>query len=199
MSAAPYMAKPKPLPRDVIANEPRWGDRIHLGGMRADRFSLHWQRPIGGWRGGVAFIGLNPSTATHLVADATLIRCWGFATRWGYSNLTMLNLFSARGTKPACLLDYAGEDRNIDEVVTDALMVQAAGGIVVAAWGAIPGGRLGRIIRARVDVIVDALSNTEVKLMALGTAADGMPRHPLMMPADATPVPWIRPPGRDHA
>lgn len=176
----------------MVADEPDWGVNLYPDGELADRYVLRWRlpMPVGA---PVAFIGLNPSAASHLVADATLIRCWGFVRAWGSTDLTMLNLFSARGTEPRCLLDYAGPTDNVGRVASAAQRVHAAGGTVVAAWGAVPSGRLGRIIRSRIDVMCDALTAYGVPLRALGLAKDGMPRHPLMMESNVVLKPWTRP------
>lgn len=48
----------------------------------------------------VAFIGLNPSTADEHADDPTIRRCLGFAKRWGYGELVMLNLYALRSTDP---------------------------------------------------------------------------------------------------
>lgn len=193
-SVSPHLARPKRLPEGVVADEPDWGATKYPNGEYADRFTLRWRLPLlAGPTSTVAFIGLNPSTASHLVADSTLIRCWGYVRAWNSASLLMLNLFSARGTKPECLLDYAGEDANMDRVANATQQVHVQGGTVVAAWGAVPSGRLGQIVRSRIDVLCDALADRRVRLMALGLAADKMPRHPLMMPSNVTLSPWMRP------
>lgn len=194
-SVSARLARPRALPDGVVADEPDWGVNLYPNGERADRYRLRWYLPLFAGAS-VAFIGLNPSAASHLVADATLIRCWGFARAWGSADLTMLNLFSARGTEPRCLLDYSGTSDNVERVASAAQQVQAAGGTVVAAWGALPSGRLGRVVAARVDVICDTLADYRVRLFTLGLAADGMPRHPLMMERNVVLKPWTRPEGR---
>jgi hypothetical protein len=48
----------------------------------------------------IAFVGLNPSTADEIDDDPTVRRCIGFARRWGFSGMYMLNVFAYRSTNP---------------------------------------------------------------------------------------------------
>jgi hypothetical protein len=61
---------------------------------RTWRYALwrHWD-----WQGHancVMFVGMNPSTADELVNDKTISNCIGFAKRWGFGGIYMLNLFA---------------------------------------------------------------------------------------------------------
>ena len=81
----------------------------------------------------VVFVGLNPSTADAQVDDPTIRRMIGFAKRWGFPGVTVVNLFAVRLTYPAGLLDI--EDPvgpNNDEVLADAA---GKAGLVVVCWG----------------------------------------------------------------
>lgn len=48
----------------------------------------------------VAFIGLNPSTATELKNDPTVTRIINYAKKWNFGSATILNLFAFRATFP---------------------------------------------------------------------------------------------------
>jgi hypothetical protein len=48
---------------------------------------------------GVAFIGLNPSTADAEKDDPTIRKCVAYAKKWGFGSLCMLNLFAFRATQ----------------------------------------------------------------------------------------------------
>ena len=220
-STPPRLAKPRPLPPGVKADAV-WGEhKWHVEGaeIEADRYRLRWwlepekvlglptfTTPVDSIIE-IAFIGLNPSRASETSSDNTLRRCWDFVRSWGRVRLSMYNLFSARGTDPEVLLSYTGEDcRNVPYVATEARRVHAEGGLVIAAWGALPSGqrrdgskleradlrRLHEYICIRDEEMLAALAGVPLHVLAL-TADGKRPRHPLMMPGDVTPTPWTRP------
>jgi hypothetical protein len=51
----------------------------------------------------VLLIGFNPSLATAQRDDPTLRRLQGFARRWGYGGVEVLNLFARIAASPAAL------------------------------------------------------------------------------------------------
>lgn len=145
------------------------------------RYSL-WR----GWgekrSGYVAFVGLNPSTADAIEDDPTIRRCMGFAARWGYSSMCMINLFAFRATKPADLkkaIDPIGSDN--DEFVRK---LAGKAGLVVSRWG-----NQGALLARHLEV-GKILGETQ----CLGTTARGHPRHPLYVPYSAKLIPYK--PGR---
>lgn len=90
--------------------------------------------------GVVNFIMLNPSTADDVFDDATIRRCVGFAKRWGFSGLTVTNLFAYRATQPKDLrFLLAMEDGyklavgvgNTSHILREARDAQK----IVCAWG----------------------------------------------------------------
>jgi hypothetical protein len=92
------------------------------------------------WHFPVAFIMLNPGTATETQDDPTVRQCISFAKREGCTELFVLNLFAYRATDPKKLekaKDPIGRlnDFKIKEIVS---RVTSNGGKVVAAWGARP-------------------------------------------------------------
>lgn len=119
----------------------------------------------------VVFVMLNPSTADAQVDDPTIRRCKGFAARWGFSDLGVVNLWSLRATNPAELerwdwrADYAARARN--QLIIDLACERA--GLVIGAWGATV---------ERVDVPWPLLQAPD-GFYCLGTTKSGQPRHPL--------------------
>lgn len=121
----------------------------------------------------VTFVLLNPSTADAERDDPTLRRCLGFARRWGFGRLELVNLFALRATSPAAL--RAHEDPVGPE--NDGILRQAAGGgIVVIGWGN-QGALFGR------DRAVLGLLG---EVWVLGLTRQGQPRHPLYARGDAS-------------
>jgi len=150
-----------------------------LGGMVAHepyRYRL-WRR----WGDGPAalFVMLNPSTADDTRDDPTIRRCIGFARRWRFGGLEVVNLYALRATRPRDLLAAAapvGPDN--DDHLRDAA---ARAGAIVVAWG-----RHGRPDRAaRVAALLGA-----ARLQCLGVNQDRSPRHPLYVPAAARRRRW---------
>jgi hypothetical protein len=145
----------------------------YLSPCRTWRYSLTRDvAPLTG-EGTVVFVGLNPSTADETQDDPTIRRCVGFAQRWGYARLKMLNLYAYRATDPRELrtaADPVGPDN--DHVLS---VVFGGCDLIVAAWGvgAAP---------ARVAAIMDWPLRPRV---CLGLTKDGAPRHPLYARGDS--------------
>jgi hypothetical protein len=135
--------------------------------------------------GSVAFVMLNPSTADKDVDDATSRRCIGYARRWGYGSVVLVNLYSRRATKPQELLDRYRAYRN--GPAADHWLRQETENAteVIAAWGGfhryIDGGE-------RVREVAELLDGIELKALALTQQGD--PRHPLYLPKKAVRAPY---------
>jgi hypothetical protein len=129
----------------------------------------------------VCFVMLNPSTADALRDDPTIRRCIGFAKSWGYTALSVRNLFAYRATDPKELRtasDPTGGSRGDNE-----LLVSRSADLVICAWGAgVPFGRDRWMIE----------NFGTVPLHCLGTTKDGSPRHPLYVRGDVRPIVYRR-------
>lgn len=138
------------------------------------RYRYLLTRTTGPARPRLAFVLLNPSTADARRNDPTIRRCIGYAQRWGFGRLEIVNIFAYRTTYPRELLAHhepvgRGNDAWIRRVARRADRV-------VVAWGA-HGSALGR--SARVARLLDG-----IEAWCLGTTRAGEPRHPLYLRAD---------------
>ncbi len=124
---------------------------------------------------------LNPSTADAEADDPTIRRCRQFASRWGASELSVVNLFALRATEPSALQAAADPvgPRN-DEMIAESVL---GAGMVVTAWG--NHGLLG----GRADEVRTLLRRLSVRPFHFGLNRTGEPRHPLYLPSRADLLP----------
>ena len=130
----------------------------------------------------VAFIMLNSSRADATVNDATIRRCIGFAQRWGYGSLEVVNLFAYRTSDPARLKqmrDPAGPEN-------DFYLKQAIerAKLTILAWG--NRGNLNQ----RSQQVLSWLTTSE-HLYCLGVTRSGYPRHPLYLRKNTQPISYF--------
>ena len=94
----------------------------------------------------IIFALLNPSTATAETDDPTIRRCIGYARKWGYGGLIVVNLFALRSPNPETLYtldDPVGPenkeywDKAIHEACQDALYGEGPGyeSPILCGWG----------------------------------------------------------------
>jgi hypothetical protein len=131
----------------------------------------------------LTFVMLNPSTADAEQDDPTIRRCVGFARSLGYGGVMVVNLYAYRATKPADLWkadEPTGGQRN-DDLLIELGMQARHGRPLIAAWGA----------NAKPERVAQVLAFPGWdKVRALGVTKAGAPRHPLYLPATASPTPW---------
>jgi len=130
----------------------------------------------------VAFVMLNPSTATEVQNDPTVERCERRARALGYGAFRVTNIFSWRDTDPKKM-------RAAEEPVgpaNDAAILAAAewAGDVVCAWGT-HGAHLDRG-----PAVERLLRASNARLMHLGLSKHGHPKHPLYIGYAVQPMPW---------
>jgi hypothetical protein len=133
-------------------------------------------------------IGLNPSTATHLVLDNTVRRDLGYARAWGYGGLVKLNLFSLRSTDPSALSLRQTKSSVTGGIINDEYLAYftdpVRAGMVLCAWGV-----HGELYGRGVDV-EEMLRLRGVPLYALGFCKNSEPRHTLYLSKDLKPERW---------
>jgi len=169
--------------------------------VEAHRYTLTRSGWFGG-RGHLVWVMLNPSTADDTHDDPTIRRVIRFTRDHNYERLTVVNLFSARATKPLDLVDMA-EHGCDPSWLNDGPTLNAIRGAdaVVAAWGATVPRRLARLHAARVRFVLDSCVYADREPLCLGVTADGHPRHPLYVPSETRLVPLhmlgVQPPGEE--
>jgi hypothetical protein len=143
------------------------------------------------WRMGdrrLAWVMLNPSTATADQDDPTIRRCMSFTRGFGYGGMVVVNLFALRATDPRALSEHPDpigpeNDRHIREVAEECRAV-------VCAWGAhrmVSGGRAAAVLR----LIADAGATP----YCLGRTKTGRPKHPLYVKASTPLIGYTEPVG----
>lgn len=130
----------------------------------------------------VVFVGLNPSTADATENDPTIRKCMRYAMGWGFGGIVMLNLFAFRATDPTVMRKAADPVGPMNDLTLGHWMVDAD--LVVACWGDY-GFERGREFADR----------HVGRLAALRVNFSGHPAHPLYLPADLRPTPYLARPG----
>lgn len=138
------------------------------------------------WSGGnglyINFLMLNPSTADEVYNDPTVSRCIKRAQLWGYSGVTVTNIFAFRSTDPSRLYDVTdpiGPDNN-----TSIWMAALTCETVVCAWG-----QHGKLMK-RGEEVLTALDKLGIQLYYLKLSNDGTPYHPLYLSYAVKPKEW---------
>lgn len=122
------------------------------------------------------FIMLNPSTADATNDDPTVRRCIGFARRWGYGGVEVVNIFALRSTDPRALrrhVDPVGPDN--DQAIR---LAARRADRVVCAWG--NHGRLhNRGPAVLAGLVLMGIRPLCFKLTKSTPGKPGQPEHPL--------------------
>lgn len=144
----------------------------------------YWlQRSWDGGRGKyVTFIMLNPSTADANIDDPTIRRCIGYAKDWGYSGLTVLNLFAYRATSPKDMKNAKDPIGYKSEMYLNNF-ISSADGPIICAWG-----NHGSFMNAD-EYVLKMIRNAGKIPMALKVSKGGNPSHPLYLKKNLLPKP----------
>lgn len=168
--------------------------------LRAAEFSANrvYRYSLGrAWSTGLphlVVIGLNPSTADEKRDDPTIRRCVGFARKFGYGGVRVVNLFAYRSTEPGALrqaADPVGPDNftAIRKAVEDCLCRSAGPGRTVPSRVLCAWGNHG-VYRDQDQAVMEWLKDLDVEKVCLGVTKHGSPKHPLYLPGGITPLPY---------
>lgn len=124
----------------------------------------------------IMFIGLNPSTANEATNDPTIRKVIGFAKKWEFGGVYMLNCFPYISTNPA---DLNTNYNNSIKLHNDYKLAQfgSMSKEIVFAWGNFP------IVKKmkRDSELAEMFPNAKSLLIN----KNGSPRHPLYVPYSA--------------
>lgn len=171
----------KAVPADHISLAGRSAILSPCGAYRyyLHRFRIDIVRP----RHTATFLLLNPSTADARVDDATVRKCWRYAMSWGMTDMVFVNTNPFRSRDPKHVpstLPNAVKRRNEDHIEEAARHSDVfVGAWSSNAWPMLVAGALVAVKRAGKTVY------------ALDVAISGAPKHPLYLPGDLRPVPWV--------
>lgn len=129
----------------------------------------------------IVWIMLNPSTADESNPDPTMTRVMGFSRRWGFSRVSIVNLFALRSKDPDVLAKHADPigPQNDEHILGSARNCDA----VVCAWGN------GGLLHGRSVVVRDMLRREcTAPVVCLGVTGEHQPKHPLYLRSDTGPL-----------
>lgn len=148
------------------------------------RYELHREWDTGDKP--VLFFMMNPSTATEHVDDPTVKKCRGYAERWGYNHLIVVNMMAYRATNPKVLLTIA-DPIGPDNHTHIKRLIHTLQPLVICAWGTGTHKKLLHAEKVAMQLLVDAKCAPK----ALRVSALNKPWHPLYIPNDIIPMDWI--------
>ena len=159
-------------------SSPRGG--AEFGACGRDRWRL-WRAWGSGPR--VAFVMLNPSTASADEDDPTIRKCMAYARRWEYHGIEVVNLFGLRATDPREL--YRRDEAECVGDRNDPTILSATyqAGLVIVAWG-----NHGGLHKRSAAVLRMLEGNCEPH--ALAVTKHDQPWHPLYLAGDLVPFLW---------
>lgn len=155
-----------------------------------DRYRLQlsrwWDdRPYVAMRRWIVWVMLNPSTASAVIDDATVLKIIKFSRAWGFDGLKVVNLYAYRATDPDAMMalppsERIGEgcDKWIENTVRGAERV-------MLGWGATADHKSvdGRDLYVRILIEQHAKG----RVYALKVTRSGQPGHPLYIKDSARP------------
>jgi hypothetical protein len=121
----------------------------------------------------LVYVMMNPSTADDNTDDPTIRKCVGFAKRWAYGAIGVVNLFTLRATDPRDLVKAHRGGVDVVGPWRDLWLITAARHDVCVAWGAHP-------LCVAEGSRVLACGGLPRRLLCIGRTKNGAPRHPLM-------------------
>lgn len=148
--------------------------------------------------GYIAWLMLNPSTATELEDDPTVQRCFVRARSLGFAQAVVVNLFAYRATSPEVMCDHPEPIGPVNDLV----LREVCGGaeLLMLAWGC-DGRHLDRDVHVlqslRTKWRVDGKTPRNLYALGLNPARQrdpiqrASPSHPLYLSYDKRALPLL--------
>jgi hypothetical protein len=156
-------------------------------GTRRYRLTRSFELPLGQKsRGNLGWAMLNPSKAGKVDDDPTIRKCVGFAKRWGFSEITVVNLIPIVCTDPYNLPPWNGLFMDNEPYVQVAL---AQCDLFIVAWGAVPQ-NLARTVAWAEHVYRFRRMAEHNILHCIGRTKNGSPFHPSRIGYVDAPERW---------
>jgi len=127
----------------------------------------------------VTFIMLNPAQANAECNDQTISKCIGFATRFGYKTLYVINLYAYCTSYQDEL--YAASEPNGQSNNRWLRKIISESDKVICAWGK-------GAPKDRVQYVQRLCFAHDSELLCLGLNKDGSPKHPARLGYELTPT-----------
>lgn len=161
---------------------------LPLGGSGAEADGQYRYRLWRVWNADkdrLGWVMLNPSTADHAQDDPTIRKCLGFARRWGFGSIEVVNLYALRATQPRVVSAAIKEHGQLHAIGPDneEQILEACGRCktMIAAWGAAP------FAGVRAKAVASLLRSRHPNVLCLGLTEGRQPRHPLYISYDTGP------------
>jgi hypothetical protein len=155
------------------------------------RYTLERWIPQAGSNRLVVFIGINPSTADANTDDHTVRKWCGFAGRWGYGHIAVVNLFAYRSTdvrELARVEDPVGPEN--DDCIRSVI---GFANLLVPCWGnveKVPGWKAKQLMRDRIVEVRALLRSVDAPVRIFGRTNKGDPKHPLTLSYETQLQDW---------
>lgn len=135
----------------------------------------------------IGFVGLNPSTASHLEDDQTIKKLTFWAKKWGYDGLVIVNVCAFRARNPTNMMN-APDSMGPDNVLMIATWMDRCKDHVFM-WG----NNVKNPMLAGIDHHISRIIERYPKAKCFGISNSGQPVHPLMLPYSTELIPYKAP------
>ena len=157
------------------------GDRT-----RRYRLTRSWDTPGQASLATLGWAMLNPSRAGEAEDDPTVRKCIGFAKRWGFNEIVIVNPIPLVCTDPYSLPPWSGLFMDNEPYIQHAL---AECDLFVVAWGAV-NRDIARTVAWAEHVYRFKQLSEGVDLYCIGRTKNGSPLHPSRTAYVDKPVKW---------